>query len=41
MKRFDGRTALLTGAASGFGLQTTRHAARDGDGSCAAVCAAD
>jgi NAD(P)-dependent dehydrogenase (short-subunit alcohol dehydrogenase family) len=41
MKRFEGRAALITGAASGFGLQTSRHAARDGAGLCAAVCAAD
>ena len=30
MKRFRGRTAVITGAASGFGLETSRIAAREG-----------
>jgi NAD(P)-dependent dehydrogenase (short-subunit alcohol dehydrogenase family) len=30
MKRFDGRTAVITGAASGFGLEVARIAAREG-----------
>jgi len=30
MKRFKGRTAVITGAASGFGLETCRVAAREG-----------
>jgi NAD(P)-dependent dehydrogenase (short-subunit alcohol dehydrogenase family) len=30
MKSFKGRTAVLTGAASGFGLETSRIAAREG-----------
>jgi NAD(P)-dependent dehydrogenase (short-subunit alcohol dehydrogenase family) len=30
MKRFKGRTAVITGAASGFGLETCRIAAREG-----------
>ena len=30
MKQFKGRTAVITGAASGFGLETSRIAAREG-----------
>jgi NAD(P)-dependent dehydrogenase (short-subunit alcohol dehydrogenase family) len=30
MKHFQGRTAVITGAASGFGLETSRIAAREG-----------
>ncbi|MGL6109193.1 MAG: SDR family oxidoreductase [Rubrivivax sp.] len=30
MKKFKGRTAVITGAASGFGLETSRIAAREG-----------
>lgn len=30
MKRFSGRTAVITGAGSGFGLETSRIAAREG-----------
>jgi NAD(P)-dependent dehydrogenase (short-subunit alcohol dehydrogenase family) len=30
MKQFQGRTAVITGAASGFGLETSRIAAREG-----------
>jgi NAD(P)-dependent dehydrogenase (short-subunit alcohol dehydrogenase family) len=30
MKNFEGRTAVITGAASGFGLETSRIAAREG-----------
>ena len=30
MKSFKGRTAVITGAASGFGLETCRIAAREG-----------
>ena len=30
MNRFDGRTAVITGAASGFGLELSRRAAREG-----------
>ena len=30
MKTFKGRTAVITGAASGFGLETARRAAREG-----------
>ena len=30
MKRFKGRTAVITGAASGFGLESSRIAAREG-----------
>ena len=30
MKTFKGRTAVITGAASGFGLETCRIAAREG-----------
>jgi NAD(P)-dependent dehydrogenase (short-subunit alcohol dehydrogenase family) len=30
MKRFEGRTAVITGAASGFGLEVARIAAREG-----------
>ncbi|HET9978605.1 MAG TPA: SDR family oxidoreductase [Burkholderiaceae bacterium] len=30
MKTFQGRTAVITGAASGFGLETARRAAREG-----------
>ena len=30
MKTFSGRTAVLTGAASGFGLEVARIAAREG-----------
>ncbi|MBV8500435.1 MAG: SDR family oxidoreductase [Paucibacter sp.] len=30
MKRFDGRVAVITGAASGFGLEVARIAAREG-----------
>ena len=30
MKHFKGRTAVITGAASGFGLETSRIAAREG-----------
>jgi NAD(P)-dependent dehydrogenase (short-subunit alcohol dehydrogenase family) len=30
MKSFNGRTAVITGAASGFGLETSRIAAREG-----------
>jgi NAD(P)-dependent dehydrogenase (short-subunit alcohol dehydrogenase family) len=30
MKNFSGRTAVITGAASGFGLETSRVAAREG-----------
>jgi NAD(P)-dependent dehydrogenase (short-subunit alcohol dehydrogenase family) len=30
MKHFKGRTAVITGAASGFGLETSRTAAREG-----------
>ena len=30
MKQFSGRTAVITGAGSGFGLETSRIAARRG-----------
>ena len=30
MKAFKGRTAVITGAASGFGLEAARIAAREG-----------
>ena len=30
MNNFKGRTAVITGAASGFGLETSRVAAREG-----------
>jgi NAD(P)-dependent dehydrogenase (short-subunit alcohol dehydrogenase family) len=30
MKTFQGRTAVITGAGSGFGLETARRAAREG-----------
>ena len=30
MKSFKGRTAVITGAASGFGLEASRIAAREG-----------
>ena len=30
MKNFEGRTAVITGAASGFGLESARIAAREG-----------
>ena len=30
MKSFEGRTAVITGAASGFGLEVARIAARKG-----------